>query len=688
MASNPYKKTPFPEFEKLNSLSKKQAEKEIRQLRDAINYHDHRYYIKNDPVISDKAYDTLLHRLEEIEDKYPDLKTETSPTQKVGAPPVDKLKKKEHKAIMLSLNSSDKEKKIREFIDSVKKLTGLKKPELVLEPKLDGLSVEVYYENGRFSYATTRGDGKTGEDISENVKTISSLPLQLRNNDYPNSIAFRGEIFMPLDAFRKINKEKIEKNEDPFANARNAAAGIVRQLDSKKVAKMPLDIFFYEIMASNEDGVKSHYEMLKKLPEWGLKTNTIVEKCDSFKKIKSYYSDLSKKRDELSFEIDGIVIKLNDRKLREKAGIRERSPRWAYAWKFTPKKEKTILRDIVIQVGRTGTLTPVALFDPVDVGGVTVSRATLHNEEEVKKKDVRTGDKVLIQRAGDVIPEVVKRVEKAGKGRGKAFEMPSKCPVCNTKIKKEGAYNICPAGLACEAQLKGTLSHFVSKGAMNIENMGEKNISMLVDEGMVKSIADIYKLKKPDIMKLEGFGEKSAEKLIDAIRNSRNPALSDFIYALGIRHTGKHIALLLAGHFHSLKNIRKASFREIRSIHEIGDEIAESIINFFDAEKNQKMLDELQDLGVRVKTEKGKKSDQLSGKTFVITGKLERYSRDEIKEKIETLGGNATSSISSNTDYLIVGEDPGSKLDDAKENNVQIINEDEFNKMIESKNKK
>ncbi|MFW5644639.1 MAG: NAD-dependent DNA ligase LigA, partial [Bacteroidota bacterium] len=374
MASNPYKKSPFPDFEKLKSLSKKQAKKEVLQLRDAINYHDHRYYIKNDPIISDKAYDTLLHRLEEIENNYPDLKTDTSPTQKVGAPPVDKLKKKEHKAIMLSLNSSDEEKKIREFIDSVKKLTGLKKPELVLEPKLDGLSVEVYYEKGRFSYAATRGDGKTGEDISENVKTISSLPLQLRNNDYPDSIAFRGEIFMPLDAFRKINKEKIEKNEDPFANARNAAAGIVRQLDSKKVAKMPLDIFFYEVLTSNEDGFKSHYEMLKKLPEWGLKTNSIIEKCESFKKIKSYYSDLSKKRDELSFEIDGIVIKLNDRELRKKAGVRERSPRWAYAWKFKPKKEKTILRDIVIQVGRTGKLTPVALFDPVDVGGVTVSR--------------------------------------------------------------------------------------------------------------------------------------------------------------------------------------------------------------------------------------------------------------------------------------------------------------------------
>lgn len=684
MANNPYKKTPFPDFENIEKISKKQAKKEVKQLRDAINYHDHRYYIKNDPLISDKSYDTLLHRLEKLEEKYPDLKTETSPTQKVGAPPVDKLKKKEHMAVMLSLNSSDKEKKIREFIDSITRLTGQKKPELVLEPKLDGLSVEIFYEKGRFSYAATRGDGKTGEDISENVKTISSLPLQLRNNDYPVSISFRGEIFMPLDAFRKINKEKIEKNEDPFANARNAAAGIVRQLDSKKVAKMPVDIFFYEILASSENRFKSHYEMLKKLPEWGLKTNTIVEKCESFKKIKSYYNELSEKRDDLSFEIDGIVIKLNNRELRDKAGVRESSPRWAYAWKFQPKKEKTILRDIVIQVGRTGTLTPVALFDPVDVGGVTVSRATLHNEEEVKKKNVRTGDKVLIQRAGDVIPEVIKRVKKAGKERGKAFKMPEKCPVCNTEIKKEGAYSICPAGLSCEAQLKGTLTHFVSKGAMNIENLGEKNISLLVDEGLVKNLPDIYKLEKSDIIKLEGFGKKSSDKLIKAIKDSRNPSLSDFIYALGIRHTGKHIARLLANHLHSLGNIRKASFEEIRSIHEIGDEIAESISNFFQTDENQKMLDELEDLGVKVKKEEEKTSDLLSEKTFVVTGSLEGYSRDEIKEKIEALGGKATSSISSNTDYLIVGENPGSKLDEATENNVQIIDENEFNQMIKS----
>lgn len=681
---NPYMNTPFPKFKDSEKLSKQEAEDEVQKLREAIEHHNYLYYIKNKPKISDKKFDTLFHRLEQLEEQFKDLQSDVSPTRKIGAPPVDKLKKRKHASPMLSLNSSDEDEAIEGYMRYAKEQTGKRNLEFVLEPKLDGLSVEVVYKKGIFEYATTRGDGQTGEDISKNVKTIGSVPLKLRaSSEFPDELSVRGEIFMKKEDFRNLNKQRIENGEEPFANARNAAAGIVRQLDSKKVADKPLDIFFYEIINNSDNGFDSHWNMLQKIPEWGLKHSEEIKKAKKFNDVRKYYKKMTGKRDSLSFEIDGIVIKLDDRELRGKIGTRQRSPRWAYAWKFPPKKELTTLQEIVIQVGRTGILTPVALFDPVEVGGVTVSRATLHNEDEAKKKDVRPGDKIRVLRAGDVIPEVAERVEKGKKRGRKKFSMPKKCPVCNTKVVREGAYVICPAGLSCKAQLKGRLVHYASREAMDIDTLGEKNSMQLIDKNLVKTIPDLYKLKPDDLGELEGFAKKSAMKLHDAIQNTKKPELYRFLYALGIRHVGGHMARVLAQKFRSLDNLKHISYKDLMEIHEIGPEIAESVAHFFQNNENIKMLNELENLGVKAKQVSAKQAEKLKDKTIVLTGELEDFTRNEAKARIESLGGRATSSVSENTDYVVVGDDPGSKLDEAKKRKVKTIDEQQFHKLLE-----
>ena len=683
MANNPFMNTPFPDFKDRDKLSKEQAAEEVKQLREAIGHHDYLYYIKNEPAISDNKYDKLFQRLLDLEEEYPDLQSDTSPTRKVGAKPLDKLKKRKHSAPMLSLSSSNEKTKVRDFVRNVKDKAG-QKAKFVIEPKFDGLSVEVVYENRRFSHGSTRGDGDTGEDISENLKTIGSLPLELRNKkDLPGKMSIRGEVYMSRKGFQKLNKEKVEKGEEPFANPRNAAAGLVRQLASKKVADKPLDIFFYEVLDADDALPESHWKILKRFPEWGLKTNSETKRTGSFEEIEKYYDSMGAKREDLPYEIDGIVIKLDDRETRKELGTSQRSPKWAYAWKFEPKKEVTTLREITVQVGRTGILTPVALLDPVEVGGVTVSRATLHNEDEVEKKDVRPGDKVRVIRAGDVIPEVVERIKQRGKKRADPFHMPGKCPACHTKVEREGAYVICPNGLSCPAQLKGSLVHFASRQAMNIENLGEKVAGQLVEKKMMKSVPEIYKLNKQDLMDLDGFAEKSASKLHDSIQDSLSAKLPHFLYALGIRHVGQHMAQVLAREFGSLEKIEEASQEELEKIPEVGPEIAQSIVHFFNNEDNRKMLSEFDDLGLKLSKPKKKSSGKLKGKTFVLTGEMEKYTRHEAKEKIGSLGGKTTSSVSSNTDYLVVGEGPGHKLDEAKENDVKIIHEEEFLKLIE-----
>jgi len=681
---NPYIKTPPYNFKEIARLGHEETKKEIENLKEAIEYHNYLYYIKNAPEIDDSDYDELFRRLQKLEEAFPELQSPDSPTRRVGAPPVDELKKVEHSSPMLSLNSALEEKEARDFDRFIhQNVIVPENVSYVLEPKLDGLSIEVVYQGGRFVYGATRGDGRFGEDISENLKTVKTVPLRLQKDEnLPSFLAVRGEALMLKSGFMKMNRERIERGGEPFSNPRNAAAGTLRQLDSRKVAGMPLDVYFYDILRCEGYEPVSHWEVLKKFPEWGLKINPYIKKCSTFEEIKKYRNDLLEKRDELEYEIDGIVIKLDNLEQRRNLGTRERSPRWALAWKFPPKKEVTILRDIIVQVGRTGMLTPVALLEPVNVGGVTVSRATLHNADEVKKKDVRVGDRVRVMRAGDVIPEVVEKIPEEGKKREKEFSMPERCPVCGTKVVREGAYYFCPAGLSCPAQLHGHIVHYASRDAMDIETLGDKVAKQLVERGMVKDLADLYYLKPEDLLKLEGFAEKSAYKLYESIQKTKNPPLDRFLYALGIRHVGQHVARVLAIEFGSLEALKKASLEDLVSIHEIGTEIAQSVYGFFNLERNLIIVERLIKAGLKVqKVEKpGKLS--LEGKIFVFTGELQKYKREEAMELVENLGGRATSSVSSKTDFLVCGRNPGSKLDQAKKLKVKIIDESEFEKIV------
>jgi DNA ligase (NAD+) len=682
-----FKRNPKTKFKSVDKLSEKQAAEQIDALREAIDYHDYLYYVKNKPRISDAEYDKLFKRLQELEEAFPMFQSPNSPTKRVGGKPVDKLKKVKHTRPMLSINAALEEKEIKNFVDYVSRNRDAIKVEYALEPKFDGLSVEIVYENGEFKYGSTRGDGRTGEDISDNLKTVRSVPLRLRaDGQIPAFMAVRGEVYLPKSYFTELNKRRIERGMDTFANPRNAAAGIVRQLDPKNVADKQLDIVFYEVLQIEDCELDDHWAALKQFPKWGLKTDSHNAKCSSFKKIRDYHDKLARQRDELEYELDGIVIKVNDRNLRERLGTRQRSPRWAMAWKFEPKVEVTTLQDIVVQVGRTGMLTPVALLEPVDVGGVTVSRATLHNEGEVRKKDIRPGDKVRIQRAGDVIPEVVESIKKPGKKRPKPFSMPKKCPVCGSKVHKEGAYYFCSASLSCRGQLVGRIIHFASREAMNIEGLGDETVKQLVNREMVKEIADLYKLSADRLQTLEGFAEKSAKQLQDAIQKTKTVRLDRFLYALGIRHVGEHIAQVLARRFQTMENIQNADCDDLNEVPEVGPEIARSIVDFFNEKKNRQALQHLFEAGVKTKTmPKRKKGEMpLEGKTFVFTGELDKYARSDAEDAVEQLGAKATSSVSSSTDYVVAGENPGSKLDEGKKRNVKIINEKEFEKILQS----
>jgi DNA ligase (NAD+) len=683
-----FKKNPRTSFKDIKKMTGKEAREEVEALREGIDHHDYLYYVKNRPEISDATYDKLFGRLQALEEAFPEFRSGTSPTRRVGAPPLDKLKKKKHSAPMLSLNAALEEKEVRNFLDFVKRNAGNRKAEFVLEPKFDGFSVEIAYRDGEFEYGATRGDGRTGEDISENLKTVRSVPLRLRRDGgVPPFVALRGEVFMPVKGFQALNKERLEKGEEPFANPRNAAAGIMRQLDSKNVAGKPLDIFFYEVLSVEGREFRSHWEMLKELPRWGLKTDFPQKKAADFDDAGKFRERLIEKRDELDYESDGIVIKLDDYALREELGTRQRSPRWALAWKFPPREEVTTVEEIVVQVGRTGTLTPVALLKPVDVGGVTVSRATLHNEDEVRRKDVRTRDKVRITRAGDVIPEVVERIAEPGKKRRGEFSMPSKCPSCGSRVRREGAYYVCTAGLSCPAQLKGSIVHYASRDAMDIEELGEKTVQQLVGRGMVQSVADLYGLSVEDLKGLEGYADRSARKLHAAIEEKKSPGFDRFLYALGIRRVGQHVAAVLAREFGSLGALKKASLDDLREVPEIGPEIAQSVRNFFDEEENLRVLEALREAGVKAREapRREKAPRPLEGKTFVFTGELEGYTRSEAKRLVESLGARATSSVSGETDYVVVGEGPGSKLDEARKKGVRTIGEKEFRKLVREK---
>ena len=668
-----------------HQLKKQEAREEIASLRETIEHHDYLYYAKNEPEISDERYDQLFRRLQDLEEAFPDFQSETSPTRRVGAEPVDELTRIEHTAPMLSLKAALDEEEVAEFCDSVKQRAGGKQIMLIAEPKFDGVSVELVYRKGKFLRAATRGDGQFGEDISENVKTIGAVPMRLRNaTNIPGLLAVRGEVYIAKDDFREMNKHRIEQNEDPYANPRNAVAGILRRLASREVARWPLDVVFYDVMEAEDLELKTHLDELKHLEEWGLKITYHVRRVESLDQVRKFHEQLGGGRDELPFEVDGIVIKVNDRRLQQQLGSRDRSPRWALAWKFPPRKEVTTLEQIVIQIGMTGMLTPVALLTPVDVGGVTVSRATLHNERQVQEKDLREGDRVRIERAGDVIPEVVERIKIPGRKRGEPFSMPEKCPACGSDLVWEDAYCICPAGLACRPQLIGRLVHYGSREALDIENLGEETVRALVDRKLVTDLADLYELQVDDLLELEGFAEKSAQKLHQAIQQAKQPRLDRFLFGLAIRHVGRQTARLLAREFTSLDQLMSAGEERLAEVRDVGPAVAHAVCQFFDTSTNRQVLKRLARAGVDVQDfTKGQPSQTLQDTVFVFTGELQNYTRDEAEEEVELRGGRATSSVSSNTDYVVVGENPGSKLDEARKQGTKIIDEGQFRELLE-----
>ncbi len=665
-------------------LTREEAKKRIEWLRKEIWRHNYLYYVLNKPEISDEEYDKLMEELRRLEEQFPEFITPDSPTQRVGAPPAKEFKTVRHVKPMLSLDAVHKEEEIRAFDRRVKKELGVENVEYAAEPKLDGLSVELIYEDGRYVRGSTRGDGVNGEDVTENIKTIRAVPLVLRDEEIPlpKMLAVRGEVIMHIKDFEELNKELIQRGEEPLANPRNAAAGSLRRLDPNETAQRPLDIFFYEIMHVEGDGIKieTQWEALQALKKWGLKINPLAKLCKNIEEAIEYHHEMEKKREMLDYEIDGVVIKVNHLDYQEKLGAKTRSPRWAVAYKFPPRKEETQILDIVVGVGRTGILTPVALLKPVDVKGVTVSRATLHNEDYIKEKDIRIGDWVRVARAGDVIPEVVEVIKEKRTGKEKEFRMPKRCPVCGSHVVKEGAYYRCTGGLSCPAQLKRSIEHFASKNAMDIEGLGGKTVELLVEKGLIKRISDIYRLTKRDLLHLPRFAEKSAKNLIEAIEKSKNKGLARLIFALGIPNVGEHTARILAEKFKSIDRLMNATEAELLAIKEIGPETASSIVNFFREERNRKEIEELKKLGVKMEYEEEK--GKLKGKVFVFTGALKDFTREEAKELVEKEGGIVANSVSRNVDYVVVGEKPGSKYEKAKELGLKIIGEEEFKKLL------
>jgi DNA ligase (NAD+) len=668
-------------------LSRKEATALVEKLREEINHHNYRYYVLDAPEISDAQYDRMLKKLKELEEKFPDLVTPDSPTQRVGARPLVAFREVKHSIPMLSLSNAFSEEEIRDFDTRVKKLLEtVKRRQYVAEPKLDGVAVELVYENGTLSVGSTRGDGVTGEDVTQNLKTVRSIPLKLlrgKKQRIPALLEVRGEVMMRMEEFKKLNKER-EKNGEPlFANPRNAAAGSLRQLDSGITASRPLEVFFYAI--GRVEGVKfeTQDELLRTLPKLGLRVNPHVRVCKTIDDAIGYYRDMMQKRDSLAYEIDGVVFKVNDFAQQETLGAISRSPRWALAVKFPARQETTKILDIIVQVGRTGALTPVAVMEPVSVGGVTVSRATLHNQDEIDRKDIRIGDTVVLQRAGDVIPEVVSVVTSKRTGKEKKFKIPHKCPVCGSDaVRLPGEAVARCTGMACIAKLKELLSHFASRRAMDIQGLGDKIIEQLIEKGLVKSAADIYFLRMADFMKLDRMGEKLASNILASIEKSKKTTLARLIYALGIRHVGEHISRVLAEHFGSVDGLRTAGLEELQETSEVGPQVAQSIRSFFDQKINTEVINRLFAGGVKASGERPRPGTKLLGKSFVFTGTLERHEREEASRIVESLGGKTASSVSRKTDYVVIGKEPGSKLQKAQELGVKILSEREFEELI------
>ena len=661
---------------------------QIIKLRESIENHNYNYYVLENPIISDGEYDKLFRKLEFLESKNPKMISSISPTQRVGSQPISEFKKVQHQLPMLSLANAMDDNELIAFNERLKKNLKIQKVNYSAEPKLDGLGVELIYKNGIFIKGSTRGDGFNGEDITHNLKTIKSIPLTLRRTKVPipKVLEVRGEVFILKRDFKNLNKKR-ELNEKPvFANPRNAASGSLRQLDPKQTAKRPLSIYFYDAGLIEGHNFKNHSDFLKCIQNWGLPVNPLIEKVNGAKEIIFYHKKLEADRHKIPYEIDGTVFKINNYLDRQNLGTRSRSPRWAIAGKFKPQQSTSIINNIDVQVGRTGALTPVAKLNPTYVGGVTVTNATLHNQDEITRKDIRIGDTVFIERAGDVIPKIVKVIKEKRPRNSEPFLIEPICPSCNHKaqrIKDESVLRC--QNISCPKQIKEKIKHFCSKLAMNIEGLGDKIINQLVKKNIIESIDQIYIITKEQLSNLEKLGDKSADNILSAIQKSKKTSLSRFIYALGIRNVGEHTAKVLAKYFNNdLMKFQKANFNILIEIDEIGPIVANSIVSFWSNNINKVIINNCLNNGVKLENIELNFSEEFSGKTFVFTGSLKSIKRKTAREHIEKRGARISNSISKNTDYLILGASPGSKLKKAKELQIPILNEKSFLKIIDN----
>ncbi|MEF8816947.1 MAG: NAD-dependent DNA ligase LigA [Salinibacter sp.] len=658
-----------------------------KRLREALRYHNYRYYVLDDPVVSDAEYDRLFRQLQTLEEDYPEIRTPDSPTHQVGSVVRDELGTVTHPAPMLSLKAVYEAADVYNFDETCREELGRDTVTYTAEPKFDGLAVELIYEDGRLVQAATRGDGETGEEITANVKTIKGVPLRLRDDErpVPDRLVVRGEAYMRKDEFNAFNRRREEDGKKVFANPRNAAAGSLRQLDSNITARRPLRIFFYEIAPVDGRDFATHAEVLNALPEWGLRVcEDHIRRCDDIDEALAHYDDVVAVRDDLPYEIDGLVIKVNDFSGHETLGVRDRDPRWAVAYKFPPRRATTTIEDLFVQVGRTGRITPVAVLAPVEVGGVEVTRASLHNQNEIDRKDIRIGDTALIERAGDVIPQVVKVMEDERDGSETLYHIPDTCPVCGAEVvlsdDKKQAF--CTGGMTCPAQFRERLKHYASRTATDIEGLGDKRAEQLIDAGLIEDISDLYTIEKADLLALERYADKSAQNLLDEIAASLEQDLDRFIYALGIPLVGSATARLLAQHFASLDALMAADETALTEIDDIGPEVAHSIVAFFEDDDNRRVIDDIRAAGLTLTNPYAADEAPLEGLTFVFTGSLDDWTRGEVQRFVEQHGANATSSVSGNTDYVVAGPGAGSKRDEAEARAIPVLDEDAFHAVL------
>lgn len=651
-----------------------------------LNQYSYEYYVLDKPTVPDAEYDEKLAELTKLEAQFPELITDDSPTQRVGAKPLDSFQKVEHEVPMLSLGNAFNEQDIRDFVRRVSQ--GVSEPvSFVCELKIDGLAVSLMYENGKLVLGSTRGDGVIGEDITSNLKTIRSIPLSIEEKEL---IEVRGEAYMPHKSFIKLNEQRKENGEDLFANPRNAAAGSLRQLDPKIAASRNLDIFLYAVGQWPTSDITTHSGRLERLKELGFKTNPEWKKCDTLDEVLEFIDYWTKERPNLPYEIDGIVIKVDDLRQQEELGYTAKSPRWAIAYKFPAEEVMTKLKDIELSIGRTGVITPTAILDPVRVAGSTVQRATLHNEDLIREQDLRIGDTVVIKKAGDIIPKVVRVVEEQRTGEEKEFHMPNECPACGTElVRLEGEVALRCINPSCPAQLVEGLIHYVSRNAMNIDGLGEKVIMQLFQAELIHNVADLYRLKRDELLQLERMGEKSVDNLLNAIEASKENSLEKLLFGLGIRFIGAKAAKILAMEFETMEKLQKASYDELIAVDEIGEKMADSIVQYFSEQKVMDLLHELRELGLNMEYKGPKKTEVaeegiFAGKTVVLTGKMEKFTRNEAKELIESSGGKVTGSVSKKTDLVIAGEDAGSKYDKAVKLGVTIWDEEQLSSAVET----